>query len=257
MGVDVEHDFAPTYEVLAGQEGAGRAQEVRQGRLARSTWRPTWTARARPSPGTWPRPWACRPTQVRRVIFNEITAPAIHEAFAHPRDIDMNKVNAQQARRILDRIVGYEVSPAAVEEGRHGPVGRPRAVGRRPPDRRPRARDRGLHPRGVLADRRHLHHRTAARPTTWPTAGRPSSTQTDETGQPAPAQASRNSWPSIRPSAPSWSSWKGQKFKADSAEHAALEVARALGAGRRRGPASPRTPRARAPPQLRRRSSAT
>ncbi|GAF71186.1 unnamed protein product, partial [marine sediment metagenome] len=51
------------------------------------------------------------PDMVHRVIFNEITASAIREAFAHPHDIDMNKVDAQQARRILDRIVGYQVSP--------------------------------------------------------------------------------------------------------------------------------------------------
>jgi DNA topoisomerase I len=49
--------------------------------------------------------------EVRRVVFNEITKEAIKEAFKHPREIAMNLVNAQQARRILDRIVGYELSP--------------------------------------------------------------------------------------------------------------------------------------------------
>jgi len=49
--------------------------------------------------------------KIRRVVFNEITPDAIREAFDHPRQIDMDKVNAQQARRILDRIVGYQVSP--------------------------------------------------------------------------------------------------------------------------------------------------
>ena len=49
--------------------------------------------------------------QTRRVVFYEITKDAIQEAFANPRGIDMDKVNAQQARRILDRLVGYELSP--------------------------------------------------------------------------------------------------------------------------------------------------
>ena len=48
---------------------------------------------------------------VHRVVFNEITKEAVREAFKHPREIAMNLVNAQQARRILDRIVGYELSP--------------------------------------------------------------------------------------------------------------------------------------------------
>jgi DNA topoisomerase-1 len=49
--------------------------------------------------------------QLRRVVFHEITEEAIHEAFAHPREINMDLVDAQQARRILDRLVGYKLSP--------------------------------------------------------------------------------------------------------------------------------------------------
>ncbi len=49
--------------------------------------------------------------QTRRVVFHEITKPAIAEAFAHPRSINMDLVDAQQARRILDRLVGYKLSP--------------------------------------------------------------------------------------------------------------------------------------------------
>ncbi len=51
------------------------------------------------------------PSRYRRVVFNEITRKAIQEAFADPGELDMNQVNAQQARRFLDRVVGFELSP--------------------------------------------------------------------------------------------------------------------------------------------------
>ena len=84
--------------------------------------------------------------KTRRVTFSEITEPAIREAFAHPRDIDQNLVDAQQTRRIVDRLVGYTLSPLLVAQGPRRPVGRPRPVGRGPPRRRARARDRRRSP---------------------------------------------------------------------------------------------------------------
>ena len=75
-----------------------------------STSPPTRTARARPSPGTWPTSSASS-APTHRVLFHEITKDAIHEAMEHPGEIDDRKVNAQQARRILDRLVGYKASP--------------------------------------------------------------------------------------------------------------------------------------------------
>lgn len=56
---------------------------------------------------------------VRRVVFHEITKPAVQEAFSHPRDVNMNLVNAQQARRILDRLVGYNVTELLWEKVRN------------------------------------------------------------------------------------------------------------------------------------------
>ncbi|HNB51515.1 MAG TPA: type I DNA topoisomerase, partial [Anaerolineales bacterium] len=60
------------------------------------------------------------PARVRRVVFNEITKPAIEEAFSQPRKIDLCLVDAQQARRILDRLVGYSLSPILWRKVRGG-----------------------------------------------------------------------------------------------------------------------------------------
>ena len=56
-------------------------------------------------------------TEIRRVTFNEITKKAVVDAFKHARDIDENLVDAQQTRRVLDRIVGYQISPLTVGQG--------------------------------------------------------------------------------------------------------------------------------------------
>jgi DNA topoisomerase I len=58
--------------------------------------------------------------RIRRVTFNEITQRAVKAAFEHPRDIDRNLVDAQQARRVLDRLVGYQVSPLLWDKVRRG-----------------------------------------------------------------------------------------------------------------------------------------
>ncbi len=61
---------------------------------------------------------AIDPQRTHRVVFHEITQPAVADAFAHPRDINMDLVDAQQARRILDRLVGYSISPILWEKVR-------------------------------------------------------------------------------------------------------------------------------------------
>jgi len=60
------------------------------------------------------------PSKLRRVTFNEITKKAVKEAFAHPREIDERLVDAQQTRRVLDRLVGYQISPLLWHKVRRG-----------------------------------------------------------------------------------------------------------------------------------------
>src|SRR4029450_7623517 len=60
------------------------------------------------------------PKKIFRVTFNEITPKAIRAAFDHPRQVDSSLVDAQQARRVLDRIVGYKVSPLLWDKVRRG-----------------------------------------------------------------------------------------------------------------------------------------
>ncbi len=111
LSVDTEHDFAPKYRVPNEKRPlvkelkaeAARAEEIflatdpdREGEAI--SWHLLEAAEIERE-------------RVKRVTFHEITKPAIEEAFAHPREIAMDLVNAQQARRILDRLVGYSLSP--------------------------------------------------------------------------------------------------------------------------------------------------
>ena len=119
LSVDVEHDFAPRYRVPKEKRhiveelkaAVKRAPEVylatdpdREGEAI--AWH---LMEATEIP----------PQAARRVVFHEITQQAIQEAFSHPQQIDMNRVNAQQARRILDRLVGYKLSPLLWEKVRN------------------------------------------------------------------------------------------------------------------------------------------
>ena len=64
-----------------------------------------------------------------RVVFNEITKDAILESFKHPRPINMDLVDAQQARRILDRLVGYNISPILMEKSEKRSFSRTCSIG--------------------------------------------------------------------------------------------------------------------------------
>ena len=111
MGVDPEHDWKATYEILPGKEKV--VDELR--RLAEKSDQ-IYLATDLDREGE-AIAWHLKetiggdPSRYRRVVFNEITRKAIQEAFANPTSIDVSRVSAQQARRFLDRVVGFELSP--------------------------------------------------------------------------------------------------------------------------------------------------
>ena len=110
LGVDVENDFKPLYVVPKD-----RTQQVKKLRQALAEADEVYLATDEDREGeaiAWHLVEVLKPkVPVRRMVFHEITKPAIEEAFANPRQLDERLVQAQEARRILDRLYGYEVSP--------------------------------------------------------------------------------------------------------------------------------------------------
>ncbi len=111
LGVDIENGFAPKYVVPRTKSKVAR--ELKE---AAKTASAIYLATDPDREGeaiSWHlvNVMKSNKTSYRRVVFHEITEEAIKHAFKHPRAIDMQLVNAQQARRVLDRLVGYYVSP--------------------------------------------------------------------------------------------------------------------------------------------------
>lgn len=111
MGVDVENNFAPKYITIRGKgeilkDLRKTAKKVKRVYLAADPDREGEAI-------AWHLAHSLNMDKGEkcRVVFNEITKQAVKDAFKHPRPINMNLVNAQQARRILDRLVGYNISP--------------------------------------------------------------------------------------------------------------------------------------------------
>src|SRR6187399_2081907 len=111
MGIDINNNYQPRYKVPEDKEKI--VKELKS--LARKTGE-VWLATDEDREGEAISWHLCEvlgldPKTTKRIVFHEITKPAIENAVLHPRLLDMNLVNAQQARRILDRIVGFELSP--------------------------------------------------------------------------------------------------------------------------------------------------
>jgi DNA topoisomerase-1 len=118
LSVDVENEFTPKYRVP--NEKKAVVKELKQlAKEAAEIYLATDPDREGEAI-SWHLLEAAAIEQklAKRVVFHEITENAISEAFAHPRDINMDLVNAQQARRVLDRLVGYSISPILWEKVR-------------------------------------------------------------------------------------------------------------------------------------------
>ena len=111
FGVDVKDGFKPIYEIPAD-----KAKVVSELKAEAKKADMVWLASDEDREGeaiSWhlSEVLKLKPEQSKRIVFHEITKTAILQAIEHPRTIDLNLVNAQQARRVLDRIVGFELSP--------------------------------------------------------------------------------------------------------------------------------------------------
>src|SRR6266498_6167672 len=111
MGIDIEKNYKPSY--IVPQEKQKVVNDLRK--IAKKSGE-VWLATDEDREGEAISWHLCEvlgldPNKTKRIVFHEITKPAIQRAVQNPRTVDMNLVNAQQARRILDRIVGFELSP--------------------------------------------------------------------------------------------------------------------------------------------------
>ena len=150
LGVDIEGDFEPQYVPMKGKESIiselkAAAKKSSQVYLATDPDREgeaiSWHLKYLldlPDEAT------------HRVTFNEITKNVVNSSIQAPRNIDMDLVDAQQARRILDRIVGYQLVSPAMEEDSPGPVCRTSPVGGHPDGGGPGGGDPCLPAPGVL-----------------------------------------------------------------------------------------------------------
>ena len=135
LGVDVENDFETEYVVIPGKEKvlaklkklALSADTIylapdpdREGEAIAAHLADELGSNGSSKKKKTKKDIAADAVRIRRVTFNEITQRAVKEAFEHPRDIDRNLVDAQQARRVLDRLVGYQVSPLLWDKVRRG-----------------------------------------------------------------------------------------------------------------------------------------
>jgi DNA topoisomerase-1 len=118
MGVDVEHDFQPSYEISSDKVKV--ISELKKLAKGAEVWLATDDDREGEAISWHLKEALGLPDDTKRIVFREITKTALQNAILKPRIIDVDLVDAQQARRILDRLVGYELSPVLWKKIRIG-----------------------------------------------------------------------------------------------------------------------------------------
>ena len=119
LNIDLEHDFTPHYEVSADKKKT--VAELKKAAIGAEVWLASDEDREGEAIA-WHLAHALKldPAKTKRIVFHEITKTAIDEAIKNPRTVNLQLVDAQQARRILDRLVGYELSPVLWKKVRTG-----------------------------------------------------------------------------------------------------------------------------------------
>jgi DNA topoisomerase-1 len=119
LNIDIEKNFAPHYEISADKKKV--VAELRKAAAGSEVWLASDEDREGEAIA-WHLAYALKldPAKTKRIVFHEITKPAIEAAIKNPRTVNLQLVDAQQARRILDRLVGYELSPVLWKKVRTG-----------------------------------------------------------------------------------------------------------------------------------------
>ena len=119
LNIDIDHGFAPHYEITPDKKRV--VSELKKAAKGSEVWLASDEDREGEAIA-WHLTQAMKldPTKTKRIVFHEITKPAIEQAIEHPRTVDLRLVDSYQARRVLDRLVGYEISPILWRKVRPG-----------------------------------------------------------------------------------------------------------------------------------------
>jgi DNA topoisomerase-1 len=235
FGIDIENGWVPTYRNLDDRKDVLAALKKQVARADTVYLAPDPDREGEAIAWHLKEALGLEDERVRRVTFNEITKRAVQEAFAHPGQIDMDRVQAQEARRFLDRVVGYKLSPLLRKKVARGlSAGRVQSVAVRLIVEREREIQKFtpeefwkitalLAPEGTVE----MPTKSAkAKVKAKPKAGKKKATEDGEAEPEAPAL------PEVPPGAflAELAEWGGQKFKASNAEEAGTIVSALEGA---------------------------